>query len=636
MKLFPAFLAIACMVMDSWGYETELKPSVFCKSFDEKIAAEAAAAGFEGVEVCAPRGGLDEATARAWRALADRNGLKIHAMIGGWYLFENPEKFEAELERARRDLSSTAVLGAEVMLIVPAGRVAGNVVLPPQERGAWKTEFDSDTAIIRSVSADGKDYSEYVALQNAATRAARKAIRSLLPLADKVDVTLAVEDVGNLLWVDPSHLAAFIRGFNSPRVKLFADPVNLYRTSDPAEWLLTMKGLVARLHVKDLRYSFEEYEFGADLRNFGEGDVDLKSIREMVERIGYSGWFSLEGTKGLTLKQAHDRLARFVNGEEIAPGAVNDALPGRWALDRACGWVGIRELMDGSNELTVLWDCGSPVKFTHVKTENGVISAYMDYTPGDQILEMKPSWHYYRYAEMRVVNGQLKGWFMMLNGEGKAMVPRTEFTGTRIPDPPVAPDLASLKYGEPIDLLSGGLDGWERIDMPDADTRKFGWFFKDGVLGNLLKYKSTGVAIERGFNLVTKRHDFEDFKISYDVRVPKMGNSGVFLRGIYEIQAIDSYGKPLDCHNMAAFYGRITPTVSAEKPAGEWQHVDVVLCDRHVTVTLNGVRIIDNKPILGVTGGSLSSDESKPGPIYLQGDHTCAEYRNMVLTPILK
>jgi hypothetical protein len=116
----------------------------------------------------------------------------------------------------------------------------------------------------------------------------------------------------------------------------------------------------------------------------------------------------------------------------------------------------------------------------------------------------------------------------------------------------------------------------------------------------------------------------------------KGGNSGVYLRGIYEVQVADTYGKPLDPHNMGGIYSRIKPTASAEKPAGEWQTMDITLVDRHVTVVLNGTKTIDNQPVLGCTGGALWSDVTRPGPIYLQGDHTGIEYRNIVLKPVLK
>jgi hypothetical protein len=85
---------------------------------------------------------------------------------------------------------------------------------------------------------------------------------------------------------------------------------------------------------------------------------------------------------------------------------------------------------------------------------------------------------------------------------------------------------------------------------------------------------------------------------------------------------------------MGALYSRITPAMAAEKPAGEWQDLDITLVDRHLTVTLNDKKIIDNEPVKGVTGGALTSDEFSPGPIYLQGDHGKVMYRNIVLTPI--
>src|SRR6185503_11538921 len=114
------------------------------------------------------------------------------------------------------------------------------------------------------------------------------------------------------------------------------------------------------------------------------------------------------------------------------------------------------------------------------------------------------------------------------------------------------------------------------------------------------------------------------------------GNSGIYLRGIYEVQVADSHGKGRDSHNMGGIYSRITPTENAARPAGEWQTYDITLVNRHVTVILNGKKIIDNQPLLGCTGGALWSDEFRPGPLYLQGDHTRANYRNIVLRPVLK
>jgi hypothetical protein len=87
---------------------------------------------------------------------------------------------------------------------------------------------------------------------------------------------------------------------------------------------------------------------------------------------------------------------------------------------------------------------------------------------------------------------------------------------------------------------------------------------------------------------------------------------------------------------MGALYSRITPSEAAEKPAGEWQTMDITLYKRHLTVKLNGTTIINNEPVLGPTGGAISADLYSPGPIYLQGDHGKVLYRNLVLTPIVE
>lgn len=213
------------------------------------------------------------------------------------------------------------------------------------------------------------------------------------------------------------------------------------------------------------------------------------------------------------------------------------------------------------------------------------------------------------------------------NGEGEAVA---EFGGHRQPPMPPAPDLRHVKFGKAERLFNGkDLSGW-RLTDPNAVS---GWSVKGGLLVNNPvqekgKHKNYG-------NLRTDR-EFEDFNLKVEVRVSKDQNSGVYVRGIYEVQVDDSYGHRTDSHNMGAVYSRITPTVSAEKPPGEWQRMDITFIDRHATVILNGKRIIDNQPVWGCTGGALWSDVTRPGPIYLQGDHTGIEYRSLVLRPVVQ
>jgi hypothetical protein len=203
--------------------------------------------------------------------------------------------------------------------------------------------------------------------------------------------------------------------------------------------------------------------------------------------------------------------------------------------------------------------------------------------------------------------------------------------GTKLPDVPPAPDLTKVKFGKPIQLFNNkDLTGWKLVE----ENRANGWIVTDGILINDPVQKEGTAPV--GYGNIRTEQVFEDFNLKLEVNVPARSNSGVYLRGMYEIQVLDSYGKPLDSHNMGGLYSRVAPVLNAEKPAGEWQSMDMTLCDRHLTVVLNGKTIIDNQPVYGPTGGALTSDVFAPGPIYLQGDHGKVSYRNIVLTPINK
>jgi hypothetical protein len=205
-----------------------------------------------------------------------------------------------------------------------------------------------------------------------------------------------------------------------------------------------------------------------------------------------------------------------------------------------------------------------------------------------------------------------------------------KFKGWRLADPGPSPDLSKVRYGKTIRLFNGkDLTGWKMINERQSNGFKV-------VNRELVNDPSIfeGKRVSLG-NLRTEA-EFEDFKLKLEVNVPAGSNSGVYLRGIYEVQVVDSYGKELDPHNMGALYSRITPSEAAEKPAGEWQTMEMILYNRHLTVILNGKKIIDNRPVYGPTGGAMHADVLKPGPIYLQGDHGKVSYRNIELTPIVK
>ena len=125
---------------------------------------------------------------------------------------------------------------------------------------------------------------------------------------------------------------------------------------------------------------------------------------------------------------------------------------------------------------------------------------------------------------------------------------------------------------------------------------------------------------------------FTDFRLKAEFRYPKGSNSGIYLRGRYELQIEDNFGQEPECHGIGGIYGFLTPSVNAAKRAGEWQAIEAELVGRTLTVTLNGQRVIDRQAIPGITGGALDSDEGSPGPVMLQGDHGPVEFRRVTVT----
>ena len=302
---------------------------------------------------------------------------------------------------------------------------------------------------------------------------------------------------------------------------------------------------------------------------------------------------------------------------------ADSVFTGRWALTipgGGAGWLGVVE-KDGAFSSSVLWGGGSVVPTASTKVD------------GDTLIVTREQKNKEGKVTTETLTGKVEGDVIKLttvkrNAEGKEVGKSADLSGNRIPAIPAAPNLSKVKYGDPIALLNGkDLTGWKLMN----DKADNGWSLQDGALINrVVKEK------DKHFGNLRTEAEFEDFNLKTEVRTSEGSNSGIYLRGIYEVQIMESFGKPLDSHHMGALYSRITPSVNAEKPIGEWQTLDITLVDRHLTVILNGKTIIDNQPVLGCTGGAISSNESKPGPIYLQGDHTNVDYRNMVLRPVIK
>jgi hypothetical protein len=187
------------------------------------------------------------------------------------------------------------------------------------------------------------------------------------------------------------------------------------------------------------------------------------------------------------------------------------------------------------------------------------------------------------------------------------------FTATRAP---ALLPTSRPRWRAAMPLLGGDLAGWRPRSAEHAGC----WRMQGDVL----------TATPPCVDLVTEA-TFGDFRLHAELKFPPGSNSGIYLRGRYEVQIQDDAGKALDPLRMGGVYGFIAPSAAAARPAGEWQTLDVELVGRRVTVTLNGTTIISGQEIPGITGGALDSDEGAPGPIMLQGDHGPIEFRNLTI-----
>jgi hypothetical protein len=246
-------------------------------------------------------------------------------------------------------------------------------------------------------------------------------------------------------------------------------------------------------------------------------------------------------------------------------------------------------------------DGGSARPISEVKVADGKYS-----------FSIPPQWEdskRYLDFEFEVNGDDIKGTMVYVDGV------TYNFTGVRAPaltrdKPPV--------WGKPITLFNGkDLTGWH------ADGKNQ-WMVDNGVL----------TSQQGGSNIITDQ-TFTDFKLHVEFRYGEGANSGVYLRGRYEVQIADpKSGEPEPINNgFSAIYGVVPPIKLMAKDAGEWQTYDITLIGRLVTVVANGETVISNVAIPGITGGAIDSKEGEPGPIYFQCEKGPINFRNVVITP---
>jgi len=288
--------------------------------------------------------------------------------------------------------------------------------------------------------------------------------------------------------------------------------------------------------------------------------------------------------------------------------AIKDAdVIGRWDLTidhngkSQPSWLEVQK--SGNHTLVGRFtaDGGSARPISEVKVADGKYS-----------FSIPPQWeNSSRYLDFQFeVNGDaIKGTMVYVDGV------TYNFTGVRAPE--LIRDKAPV-WGTPIRLFNGkDLTGWH------ADGKNQ-WVVQNGLL----------TSPHTGSNIITDK-TFNDFKLHVEFRFGQGANSGVYLRGRYEVQIMDNTTGPKEPINnvFSAIYGVLPPNKMMSNGPGQWQTYDITLVGRLVTVVANGHTVICNAVIPGITGGAIDSKEGEPGPIYFQCEAGPVDFRNIVITP---
>ena len=276
----------------------------------------------------------------------------------------------------------------------------------------------------------------------------------------------------------------------------------------------------------------------------------------------------------------------------------------------AAWWLGINGA--GTPDMKIQF-VGSPDGSLDDITDGGIQHGVLHFTWKPRVRPgVTPNPDDHAKYEVKYVHGRLQG---TMTSQKLTLT----FTGYRSPEIGEHDDGSWVK-GKPIQLFDGkDLKGWTGVNSSAAE----GWSVEDGIL------KCSG----HGDDLRTVAN-YWNFELHVEYNLGAKSNSGIGLRGRYEVQILSDYGRPPGMHGTGALYTRIVPSMNAGKLPGEWQTYDIRLVGREVTTVLNGKTLYEKGVIDGLTGIAIDPFEGRPGPIELQGDHGGVEFRNITLVPL--
>jgi len=244
------------------------------ETIKEKFMA-AKQAGFDGIE---PMSHLNREEVLAAR---DKTGLKIPSVCGalhGRYPLSDPDPLVREqgVDALRHTLEDASIYGADTVLLVP-GRV--------------NEEVYYDDCWNRSITE----------------------IRKVIPLAERLNIFIAIENVWNNFLLSPLEAARYVDQFNSPFVRFYFDCGNILRYGWPEQWIRILDKRIVKVHIKE--YSLELANSQGIRAGFGvkllEGDVNWPAVMKALDDINYNDWATIEQAGGDTMEGLSDLSYRL-------------------------------------------------------------------------------------------------------------------------------------------------------------------------------------------------------------------------------------------------------------------------------------------------------------------------------------
>ena len=250
-----------------WIFDGGLDGTLPIKSAME----QASKMGFEGIELgIASQGVLTHNTSQAECEEivreAEKHGLEISGVASGESWTTSPTANDEDvrlkiIDFTQKALQITHWLGSDAYLFVP---------------GAVEVFFLPDAEVIP---------------YDVCYQRASEAISQLVPVAEKLGVAIAVENVWNKFLLSPLEMREFIDNFNTSQVGVYFDVGNVLLTGYPDQWIRILGSRIKRVHIKDFKLSIGNADGFVDLL---EGDVDFEAVKQALSEINYDGYVTAE------------------------------------------------------------------------------------------------------------------------------------------------------------------------------------------------------------------------------------------------------------------------------------------------------------------------------------------------------